>query len=133
MRVRVVDASALGALVFGEPKAEEVATALGGGPMVAPPLLWFEATSICLKKIRSHPHQAGEIFKAFSLASRLAIEIIEVEHLRVIELARDSGLTTYDASYLWLALNLGGALVTLDENMQKVAARLKIKYSPKSP
>ena len=133
MRVRVVDASALGALVFGEPKAEEAAAALVGGPMVSPPLLWFEAASICLKKIRTHPLQAGEILKAFSLASRLAIEIIEVEHLRVIELARDSGLTTYDASYIWLALNIGGALVTLDENMQKVAARLKIKYNPKNP
>ena len=48
MSVLVVDASALGALVFGEPRAEEMAEALSHGPIVAPALLWFELTSVCL-------------------------------------------------------------------------------------
>jgi len=55
MSVRVVDASALGALVFGEPKAEEIARTLEDSPMVAPALIWFELASICLPKIKTHP------------------------------------------------------------------------------
>jgi uncharacterized protein with PIN domain len=39
MPVRVVDASALGTLVFGEPKAEKIARELGNAPMIAPALL----------------------------------------------------------------------------------------------
>lgn len=123
MRARVVDASALGALVFGEPKAEEVAKAIGDGPMVAPALLWFELASICLRKIKAHPQQEDRILRAFDLASHLAIQIVEVDHLAVVELARETGLTTYDASYLWLAQHLQGELITLDKRMRGAKAR----------
>ena len=62
MSVRVVDASALGALVFGEPGAEEV-----------------------------------------------------------VQLAGETGLSTYDASYLWLSRHLRGELVTLDQALREAA------------
>lgn len=119
MSVHVVDASALGALVFGEPKAEKISEALSGAPMVAPALLWFELASICLKKIKIHPSQETLILEAFELARNLNIEIIEVDHLAVIKLAKDTGITTYDANYLWLALELQGKLITLDTKMQR--------------
>ena len=45
-RLAVVDASALGALLFGEPRAEEVARRLDRHPLVAPPLLRYELSSI---------------------------------------------------------------------------------------
>jgi hypothetical protein len=50
MPVRVVDASALGALLFGESQAEGVAERLDDTELMAPALLWFEITSICLEK-----------------------------------------------------------------------------------
>jgi predicted nucleic acid-binding protein len=123
MPVRVVDASALGALVFGEPKAEEMANALSTGTIVAPTLLWFELASIALRKMVIHPKQKDQILNAFQLGRHLAIEEVEIDHLKVIELARKAGLTTYDASYLWLALHLGGELVTLDKKLMKAASQ----------
>ena len=122
MRVRVVDASALGALAFGEPEAGEIAEALGDWPLVAPALLWFEVASICLKKIETYGFQSREILAAFELAGDLAIDILDVDHPTVVELARRIGLTTYDASYLWLARELDGVLVTLDQHL-RVAGR----------
>ena len=122
MPVRVVDASALGALIYGEPKAGEIARALADSTIVAPALLWFELASVTLKKIKAHPTQEGQILKAFSLAHRLAIEIIKVDHLAVIELGKKANITTYDASYLWLVLHLQGELVTLDKKLRRVAA-----------
>ena len=121
MPVRVVDASALGALVFGEPKADEMAKALSGGTLVAPALLWFELASICLRKIMAYPGRTEEILKTFRLARHLSVEMVEVDHLAVIELARKVALTTYDASYLWLAIHLSGELVTLDRKLRKAA------------
>jgi predicted nucleic acid-binding protein len=121
MSVRVVDASALGALIFGEAKAENISEALSGGPLVAPALIWFELASICLKKIKTHPSQRALILEAFELSKKLNIEIIEVDHLAVVALARDTGLTTYDSSYLWLASELQGELVTLDTKMHRAA------------
>jgi predicted nucleic acid-binding protein len=123
MLVRVVDASALGALVFGEPKAETIASALTNASLVAPALLWFELASICLKKIKAHPTQKTIILKAFNLADRLTIDIVEVNHSAVITLAKETGLTTYDASYVWLAKQLNGELVTLDAKMLRVVNR----------
>jgi predicted nucleic acid-binding protein len=123
MPVRVVDASALGALVFGEPKAEEMAEALAEAQMVAPALLWYEVANLCLGKIQAHPTQRDRIVRAFELARRLPIQIVEVDHPAVVELAEETGLTAYDASYLWLARHLGGELITLDKGMQRAASR----------
>lgn len=119
MPVRIVDASAMGALIFGEPKAEEIAKALEDSPMVAPALIWFELASICLRKIKNHPAQRDQILRAFNLARKLAIEIVEVDHWAVVNVAYETGLTTYDASYLWLARHLQGKLVTLDRKMRR--------------
>jgi predicted nucleic acid-binding protein len=121
MPVRIVDASALGALVFGEPKAEEIAKTLGDSRMAAPALIWFELASICLRKIKAHPAQRDQILGAFLMAGKLAIEIVEVDHWAVVNLADETGLTTYDASYLWLAGYLEGELITLDAKMQRAA------------
>jgi predicted nucleic acid-binding protein len=110
MRVRGVDACALGALVFGEPKAAEIAKPLEDATMVAPALLWFELASICLRKMKTHPMQEDQILKAFALACHLDIEIVEVEHSEVVELAKEIGITTYDASYVWVALQVRGGI-----------------------
>jgi predicted nucleic acid-binding protein len=40
----------------------------------------------------------------------------------VLELAESTGLTAYDASYLWLARELSAELVTLDGQLAKAAA-----------
>jgi predicted nucleic acid-binding protein len=119
MSVRVIDASALGALVFGEPKADKISKTLSDEPMAAPPLIWFELASICLKKMKAHPSQNIVILEAFKLARRLNIEMIEVDHLAVVELAEETGLTTYDASYIWLTLEVKGGLITLDAKMNR--------------
>jgi len=124
MPVRVVDASALGALVFGEPKAEEVAKSLGDSPMAAPALIWFELASVCLSKMKAHSAQRDQILSAFLMAGKLAIEIVAVDHWAVVNLAEETGLTTYDASYLWLARRLKAELITLDAKMQRAAQSL---------
>ncbi len=121
MPVKVVDASALGALVFGEPEAETVAKQLSRSTLVAPQLLWFELASIAFKKTVKHAGLEGQIREAFRMASRLAIEILSVDHLEVIDLAAQARLTTYDASYLWLARKTGGQLVTLDKRLLKAS------------
>ena len=121
MPVKVVDASALGALVFGEPGAEMVAKELSRSTLVAPQLLWFELASIAFKKARKHPGLLEQIREAFRMAGRLSIEILSVDHLEVLDLAAQTRLTTYDASYLWLARKTGGKLVTLDKRLLKAS------------
>jgi len=94
---------------------------LSGSPLIGPALLPFELASICLKKIKAHPAKKSLIMKAFEASEELAIEYVEVEHTLVIALAEETGLTTYDATYLWLAREVGGRLVTLDAKLRKAA------------
>lgn len=109
MPVNVVDASAPGARVFGEPEAETVAKQLSKSTLVAPQLLWFEPASSAFKKTANHPGLAGQIRAAFQMAGRLAIETLSVDHLDVIYLAAQVGLTTHDASNVQEAQELDGA------------------------
>jgi predicted nucleic acid-binding protein len=122
MSVKVVDASALAALLFGEPEAESVAEQLGGARLVAPALLGFELANVCLIKSRRHPEQQPVLTAAFRLRHQLGVEEVEVDHDGALELAASTGLTAYDASYLWLTRQLGAGLVTLDKQLARAEA-----------
>jgi len=118
MAVKVVDASALAALLYDEPEAGAVADRLGDGNLVAPALLSFEIASVCLKKLRSSPEQREALLAAFALLARMPIEIVEVDQADAVPLAEAFGLSSYDAAYLWLAQTLAAELVTLDRRLQ---------------
>ena len=122
MAVKVVDASALAALLFGEPEAEAVAGRLSDAHLVAPGLLAFELANVCLMKARRHPEQQPALMAAFRLRDRLGMQEIAVDHDRALELAAATGLTAYDASYLWLSQHLSAELVTLDHQLAEASA-----------
>lgn len=119
--IKIVDASALAALLFGEPDGERLAGRLAGAPLAAPALLPFEVANVCLIKMRRHPASRDRLRAAFAMLSRMAIDIVAVDRDEALSLADATGLTVYDASYLWLARELGGELVTLDKRLQASA------------
>ncbi len=115
--VKVVDASAVAAILFGEPEAEAVAERLAGARLASPPLLDYELANVCLTKIRRQPARREALRAALRLARQLKVETVAVDHAATLDLAEATGLTAYDASYLWLARALGGELVTLDRKL----------------
>lgn len=121
MAIKVVDASALAALLFGEPEGEDVARRLEGVRLVAPVLLGFELANVCLIKGRRHPEQRDRLLVALRMRGRLGIEEHAVDHDAALALAVGTGLTAYDASYLWLARHLQAELVTLDRQLLAAA------------
>jgi predicted nucleic acid-binding protein len=130
MAVKVVDASALAAMLFGEPEADAIASRLADARLVAPALLGFELANVCLIKSRRHPEQRSALAAAFRLRTHLAVEEIAVDHEAALELAVTTGLTVYDASYLWLARQLGAELVTLDQQLARADASSSSSYGP---
>jgi len=125
MAVRVVDASALGALLFGEPDGPAVADRLRHMDLIAPTLLAFEIASICLKKMRRYPDQRDRLLVAFETFETMEIGVVEVDHAETVMLAEQSGLSSYDACYLWLARRTGAELVTLDRQLEAAVATLR--------
>jgi predicted nucleic acid-binding protein len=124
MPVKVVDASAIAALMFGEPEASEAAARLRGATLAAPALLPFEIASVCVKKLARHPEQRELLLAATRLFKRLEIAQYDVDLRGIVELAQQSGLSAYDASYLWLARLLRAELVTLDARLARASARI---------
>jgi predicted nucleic acid-binding protein len=122
MAVKVVDASALAALLFGEPDGAAVADRLGGAHLLAPALLPFEVANTCIKKMRRHPDQRDALIAAFRKLDRMEIGMVEIDQEEAIVLAERSGLTAYDASYLWLARETRSELVTLDGSLKAASA-----------
>lgn len=121
--IAVVDASALAAVAFKEPLAEAMRDALAGRQLVAPRLLAYELINTAVKKIRKHPGEAALIRGGLErvLANDFAIAWSDVEPGPVLDLALETGLTAYDAIYLWLARHLNAELVTLDSELARVA------------
>ena len=122
MAVLVVDASAIASVLFGEPAAERIVPRLRGAELVAPWLLSFELANICLKKGRKRPEQHVALAQALRMRGRFGIKEAGVDQDETVQLAVATGLTAYDAAYLWLARRLGAELVTLDEQLARACA-----------
>jgi predicted nucleic acid-binding protein len=120
--IKVVDASALAALLFAEPEAAAIAERLSGARLAAPSLLDYELANVCLIKMKRQPGLREALRAAFHLAHRLRVETVAVDHAAALDLAEATGLTAYDASYLWLARALGGELVAHDRKLAAASA-----------
>ncbi len=118
--IKVIDSSALAAIVFDEPAGEEVSRQIDNCELVAPSLLRYEMANVCLSKLRRRPDQRDALLAAMRMPG-LAPETFDVDHDEVLRLAVRTGLTTYDASYLWLANDLGVPLITLDRQLAAAA------------
>lgn len=113
----VVDASALAALLFGEPDGETVVRRLQGRRLLAPTLLRYELASVCLKKARAHPALAPALRSALELFGGMGVHEVQVPAADLAETAEEGRLTAYDAACLWLARSQDAELVTLDATL----------------
>jgi len=124
MSAEVVDASALAALLFGEPEAERVAESLGTAELFAPSLIRYELASVCEKKRHLHPTQEGPLLAALALYPRMGVTEAKVPATEMARLARDADVTAYDAAYLWVARHARIPLLTLDRKLAAAARTL---------
>ncbi len=104
-------------MLFGEPAAERIAAQLQGARLIAPTLIEYELANVCLFKMRRGKSRRDELLDGFALRGTIGIEHEDVDAAEILTLADATGLTAYDASYLWLARKHGADLVTLDKQL----------------
>ena len=116
MRHVVVDASALARVAFNEDGWEDIVPAMQHAVVHAPTLLRYEMQNVAAKKCRLEPGRARAVIEALerALDRRAGIIFHDPNPVDVVLLAQVTGLSPYDASYLWLAGFLGADLVTAD-------------------
>ncbi|HZP48660.1 MAG TPA: type II toxin-antitoxin system VapC family toxin [Vicinamibacterales bacterium] len=120
---RVIDASAMAALAFDDRAARSVRDAVAGHRLHAPALLEFELAHAAWKRARQFPDRAGDLADALDIVWQLEVRYRPIDRRAVIETALQTGLTAYDASYLWLSRQLGVPLITLDRKLAAHAER----------
>ena len=125
MTDKVVDASAVVALLFNELTRDVVVERLRGASLHAPSLLKFEVANACLKKMRAFPNEREALLQAFHLFDHLSITPETIDFGAAIALAERAGLSLYDASYLWLAEVMRAELVTLDGELARADEELR--------
>ena len=124
---KVADASLLAAVAFGEPEASAAAALIGDADLYEPALLGYEMASIARKKVSNYPDQRDGLLRGLEAMLSLDMHWVEPDHRQVIELALESGVSTYDASYLHLARALAIPLVTYDRRMRVAAEALGVE------
>jgi predicted nucleic acid-binding protein len=126
MKRVVVDTSVLAALTFGEPGSEQWAAQLDGCALFAPTLLSYELASVARKKCLQRPELARQIVRALDLAldPHRGLTFMDPNPVDVVVLANATGLTAYDASFLWLAGFLEAELVTRDHQLAEAVEPL---------
>ena len=125
MTDKVVDASAIVAVLFNELTREQIVPRLRDATLRAPSLIGFEVANACLKKIRAAPAERQALLEAFSLLDALSISPVTVDLDAAIILAERTKLSLYDTSYLWLARTLSAELVTLDDKLARADQDLR--------
>jgi predicted nucleic acid-binding protein len=151
--VIVIDASAVLAIMFGEPDAALVVKALRDYPRaacIAPDLLVLEvANSVLMFRRRLPADRALSADGAFAFCTTEVLAQRVLEQLsslgislepstdgrnftQLITLAESHRITSYDAAYLALAQARRATLLTLDQNLARAAMTLGVDAIPRS-
>jgi predicted nucleic acid-binding protein len=127
MRKRlVVDASAVIAIVRGEPEQADLERILtdrvrARSPLIAPANIWLE---IANSLIRRHRLPSKQVLAAIQRIDSFGVVTVDVDRSLVVltlDLAERYGLTAYDAAYLALARTEDADLLTLDDDLALAA------------
>lgn len=92
------------------------------------PAIWpLEAGNVLLVAERNSRLDRADVMRFLELVSSLPIAVEQESPTRmlteIVALARELGLTTYDASYLDLAMRSGLPIATQDKSLMKAARK----------
>jgi predicted nucleic acid-binding protein len=125
----VLDTSAVMALVLAEEEGEEVEELIRdtigiNGQIFVPGLFWYELGNGLLAAERSDRISPRATSAAVSEFARFPVVTHQQSDFptadRILNLAREHGLTYYDASYLDLALRVKAPLKSFDTHLQNI-------------
>lgn len=132
--VFVLDASIAVAWAFEDettPYTEAVLDSVTQGRAVVPSVWPLEVGNAVVVAERRGRMSEADGVRFLSLLTQLpiAVEAEPVERVlgEGVRLARAHGLSTYDASYLDLAMRLGAQLATRDTGLRRAASRCGVK------
>lgn len=137
----VVDNSVVMAWCFEDESdryAEAVLNSLETAEAVVPAIWPLEVGNVLVVAERRNRLGAADSMRFLTLLKSLPIRVDQEPPDRmlgeIVALARDQNLSTYDASYLDLAMRLGLPIATQDVCLLKAAKKCRVPvYAPETP
>lgn len=133
----VIDASIALAWCFDDeatPRTDELLIQVRDEGAIAPGLWRLELSNVLLQAERRGRIGADDVVRRLELIGALPIatdpETTQRAWRDVLTLARAERLTTYDASYLELAIRRRAPLLTLDRDLAEAARRRQVSVAP---
>lgn len=131
MWIFVLDCSAAMSYFFKDEASARVETAFealaAGGKALVPPIWPLEILNTCLSAEKRKRMTSNDTETILSILETLPIEMASTPlnffEWKFLSYARKYQLTSYDASYLELAVRKGIPLLTLDKALAKAAAK----------
>jgi predicted nucleic acid-binding protein len=129
-----MDASIAASLFLPDEEAETAKAILVAGEVIVPDLFWYEMANILWASARRGRLDEAQAFRALELLRRLKIadddRPIREVFPAVFLLAREHGLTAYDAAYLELATREGATLCSHDAALRAAASSIGLALLP---
>jgi len=122
----VIDTSVIIAVVTHEPHRERLIALTRGADMIAPPSVRWEignAFSAMFKRRRISRQQA---LQALAACSRIPLRYVGVELEESLVIADEWNLYAYDAYLLRCAVKYRAPLLSLDQDLLRVATRMGV-------
>jgi len=128
--VIVVDCTVLGDHLFGAAAARESSQALMElePEWISHGLIFYEIGNVAWKCSKFGQIKRDDAAAALSKAGGLLMEIErDLDYLRIYRVAAETGLTFYDASYVWLARSRGLKLRTRDKEVLRICPDVAVR------
>jgi predicted nucleic acid-binding protein len=122
----VVDASAMVAVLRSEPERDDITEVLSnakraGSTLLAPSGLWLEMVNTLIRRYRWTSEAVMAALQTVDCHGIKEVVITRPMLLLTLDLAERFGLTSYDASYLAVAISSDARLLTLDGDLAYAA------------
>ncbi len=122
----VIDASALIAVLAGEPEREHLLSLTIGANLIAPPSVHWEIGNAFSAMLRRGRTDLSTVLDALSLYGEIPIRFVAIELAESVEMAGRLGIYAYDAYLLTCARRYRAPLLTLDVPLRTLARRVDV-------
>ena len=122
----LADACAIMAVIVKEPERDLVIQLTKNAVIVSPNMISYEIANALTKMMKKKVVEKEDFINAFKYFKKIPMKTIEIDIIRVLEIAWKYNIYAYDACYLESAERLNLPLLTFDNNMIKVGKELDI-------
>jgi predicted nucleic acid-binding protein len=122
----VIDASAILAVIIGEPERDRIVEMTSGHNLVGPGSIPWEIGNAFSSMLKQHRVGIDEVRQGLTIFQSIAIRYLAVDLENALSIAHSTNLYAYDAYFLDCAARHAAPLLTLDRPLRRAANKLGV-------